>query len=178
MSDRTYLTLGAVKPHVKAAAYEIGHKFDIAIIYGIGARTGVSDHPLGLALDFMVDNDQATGDQVADYVKQNWQRLGVKYEIWWQRIDNGGGWEAMEDRGSRTENHMDHVHVSFVADPDSAGSYTGDKQWSDPGYVGPHSNDQYPWDDWFSGAGLLRVFGFLVGLALIALTIWRMMNNG
>src|SRR5215207_5953912 len=113
MPDRTYPNLGAVKPHVRAAALEIGNKFDIAIIHGIGARTGISDHPLGLALDFMVGSDQATGDQIADFIKQNWQRLGVKYEIWRQRIDDGGGWEAMENRGSTTANHFDHVHVSF-----------------------------------------------------------------
>jgi hypothetical protein len=29
------------------------------------------------------------------------------------RIDSGDGWRPMEDRGSITQNHCDHVHVSF-----------------------------------------------------------------
>jgi hypothetical protein len=33
--------------------------------------------------------------------------------IWRQRINSGTGWRAMEDRGSITQNHYDHVHVSF-----------------------------------------------------------------
>ena len=28
--------------------------------------------------------------------------------------NDGSGWDPMEDRGSITENHFDHVHVSFL----------------------------------------------------------------
>ena len=42
--------------------------------------------------------------------------LGVSYVIWSQHIwsvERGSeGWRAMEDRGSTTANHYDHVHVS------------------------------------------------------------------
>lgn len=178
MSDHTYPMLGAVKPHVRNAALLIGNKFDIAIIYGIGARTGISDHPLGLAIDVMVPGDRTTGDQIADFVKQHWQELGVKYEIWWQRIDDGGGWEPMEDRGGITANHKDHVHVSFERDPGTAADYTGNP------FAGDHTTGdaklsvEYPWDTWFSGANLVRVFGFIVGVALIALVAWQMLNRG
>ena len=68
-----------------------------------------------LAADFMVYNDRAKGDAVAQYVIDNAARFNVQYVIWQQRIYNigGSGWTAMEDRGSATANHMDHVHVSF-----------------------------------------------------------------
>jgi hypothetical protein len=185
--SHTYPMLGAVKPHVKAAALEIGNKFDIDTIYGIGARTGVSEHPLGLALDFMVYDDTTTGDQIADYVKQDWQKLSVMYMIWKQRIDKGGGWETMEDRGSRTANHFDHVHVSFEREPGSGGEHVANTPGGDilgsifvPGYnlANPPADVKYPWNNWFSGPNMVRVFGFIVGAALIALTVWRMINGG
>ena len=48
-------SLGAVKPWVRSAAYRVGPMFGIRTIYGVGARTHASDHPDGLALDFMTD---------------------------------------------------------------------------------------------------------------------------
>jgi hypothetical protein len=71
--------LGAVKPWVKTAAQEVGDKFDVSTIYGVGARTGDSDHPGGYALDFMVYADRAKGDEIYAYGKANWDRLGIKY---------------------------------------------------------------------------------------------------
>jgi hypothetical protein len=68
-----------------------------------------------LAADFMVYADSAKGDAVAQFVIDNAERFGVDYVIWEQRIFmiGGSGWQAMEDRGSITANHYDHVHVSF-----------------------------------------------------------------
>ena len=45
----------------------------------------------------------------------HWQELGVQYLIYKQRMlsSPGGSWTAMEDRGSPTANHMDHVHVNY-----------------------------------------------------------------
>ena len=57
--------------------------------------------------------DRATGDQLAACTIRNREALGVSYVIWRQRIDTGSGFRAMEDRGSPTANHLDHVHVSF-----------------------------------------------------------------
>ena len=119
-------SLGAVKPWVRAAAEEIGGKFDVGTVYGIGSRSYASDHPLGLALDFMVYGDSDKGNQIAAYVQQNAGKLNVKYVIWHQRIwsveRDSEGWRDMEDRGSTTANHMDHVHVSFNS---SAGAANG-----------------------------------------------------
>ncbi len=89
-------------------------QFGLQTIYGL--RPGdPGDHGSGLALDFMVYDDAALGDQVANYLLANKDRLGVYYVIWQQRINFGSGWQYMEDRGSPTANHMDHPHASFVA---------------------------------------------------------------
>jgi hypothetical protein len=103
--------LGRVKSHVREAAKFLGCRFDEPQMLGIAGRGGPSDHPNGLALDFMVD--RATGDALAACVLENKEALGVTYVIWRQRMNDGGGWERMEDRGGATANHFDHVHVSF-----------------------------------------------------------------
>lgn len=55
------------------------------------------------------------GDRVAQVALSNWGTYKIWYVIWRQRINynDGRGWIAMEDRGSITQNHYDHVHVSF-----------------------------------------------------------------
>jgi hypothetical protein len=79
-----------------------------------GGRSGSGDHGAGLALDIMVSG--ATGDAIAEYVRAHAGELGVSEVIWAQRIwsvqRSSEGWRPMEDRGSTTANHYDHVHVS------------------------------------------------------------------
>jgi len=53
-------------------------------------------------------------NNLADYVAGNLRSLGLKYVIWKQRINSGSGWRAMGDRGSITQNHYDHVHITFI----------------------------------------------------------------
>lgn len=103
--------LGAVKSWVRDAAEVLSCRFGEPTMFGVAGRGGPSDHPDGLALDFMVD--RATGDDMAACALENMEALGVKYVIWRQRINTGDGWEGMEDRGGATANHMDHVHISF-----------------------------------------------------------------
>jgi hypothetical protein len=103
--------LGAVKSNVRTAAVQLGCTFGEPAMHGVAGRAGTSDHPGGLAVDFMVD--RSTGDRLADCVLANQEALGVKYVIWEQRINHGNGWKGMEDRGGATANHFDHVHVSF-----------------------------------------------------------------
>lgn len=101
-------------------------KEEIANLFGItsfsGYRPGDSgDHGKGLAIDFMVPVSSALGDQIADYAIQNMVSRGISYIIWKQRFyapfDSKYGpaytWNPMPDRGSVTENHYDHVHVSM-----------------------------------------------------------------
>jgi hypothetical protein len=119
--------IGPVRPHVQAAAEEVGTLFDITRVIGVAARARESDHPLGLALDFMVPIDSEKGSRLADYVITNGERLGVKYVIWQQRIWQDGKWKGMKNRGSITANHRDHIHVSFNL---SAGSDSAAIDWN------------------------------------------------
>lgn len=121
--------LGKVAPHVQSAAEDLGQRFGISIIHGIGIRpSGNSDHPRGLALDFMT-NSKSVGDSLAAFLQANAQKYGVKYVIWWQKIWSPDrakdGWRKMADRGSKTANHLDHVHVSFYPMAVPAGSDDG-----------------------------------------------------
>lgn len=77
-----------------------------------GYRAGdPGDHGSGNAVDIMVTG--ARGDQVASWLQANAGQLSIKYIIWEQRIwMPGGSWRMMSDRGSATQNHYDHVHVS------------------------------------------------------------------
>ena len=106
----------------QAAAYMT----EIANLYGITSfstyRAGDSgDHGKGLAVDFMVPESSALGDQIAEYTAANMASRGVSYIIWKQRFyapfnsiyGPAYTWNLMPDRGSITENHYDHVHVSF-----------------------------------------------------------------
>ncbi|GAA4674953.1 hypothetical protein GCM10023215_03410 [Pseudonocardia yuanmonensis] len=103
--------LGAVKPWVSDAVEFLGCQFGEPQTLGVASRGNASDHPSGLAADFMVG--RASGDAIADCALQNMQALGISYVIWQQQINYGSGWQPMEDRGGATANHLDHVHVSF-----------------------------------------------------------------
>lgn len=106
-------TLAGAQPGAAQVGNHILTKFKVSSVGGRAGRGGASDHPTGLALDFMVDT--ATGNALAAYVLAHQGEFGVTYVIWRQRINMGSGWEPMEDRGSPTANHFDHVHVSFKA---------------------------------------------------------------
>ncbi|MFC7330632.1 coiled-coil domain-containing protein [Marinactinospora rubrisoli] len=85
----------------------------------------VGEHPLGRACDFMVNpNGQMPtqeqmehGYAIAEWAQENAERLGIMYIIYRQRIwdirRGDEGWRQMSDRGSITENHYDHVHISM-----------------------------------------------------------------
>ncbi|WET82314.1 hypothetical protein P3102_14450 [Amycolatopsis sp. QT-25] len=104
--------LGGTKPHVAQVGNHVKAKFGVKDVGGVAGRANASDHPSGLALDFMVDT--ATGNAIADYLLANQKDFGVTYVIWRQRYNDGSGWDTMEDRGGATANHLDHVHVSFA----------------------------------------------------------------
>jgi len=80
-----------------------------------GYRAGDSgDHGSGRAVDIMVSGEP--GWDIARYVQAHARELGVTYVIYQQQIWLAGNptsqWKRMEDRGSTTANHYDHVHVS------------------------------------------------------------------
>ncbi|MDS2519166.1 LysM peptidoglycan-binding domain-containing protein [Streptococcus pneumoniae] len=101
-------------------------KEEIANLFGITSFSGYcpgdsGDHGKGLAIDFMVPERSELGDKIAEYAIQNMASRGISYIIWKQRFyapfDSKYGpantWNPMPDRGSVTENHYDHVHVSM-----------------------------------------------------------------
>ncbi|HEL9638438.1 TPA: LysM peptidoglycan-binding domain-containing protein [Streptococcus suis] len=109
-----------LQPQVAAFRAEVANAFGITSFSGY--RPGDSgDHGKGLAIDFMVPESSALGDQVAAYAVANLASKNINYIIWKQRFyapyDSIYGpaytWNLMPDRGSVTENHYDHVHVSF-----------------------------------------------------------------
>ena len=122
-----YATIAATKsenaglqPQTAAFKEEVANLFGITSFSGY--RPGDSgDHGKGLAIDFMVPVSSALGDQIADYAIQNIASRGISYIIWKQRFyapypskyGPAYTWNPMPDRGSITENHYDHVHVSM-----------------------------------------------------------------
>ncbi|HEV3868270.1 TPA: LysM peptidoglycan-binding domain-containing protein [Streptococcus pneumoniae] len=109
-----------LQPQIAAFKEEIANLFGITSFSGY--RPGDSgDHGKGLAIDFMVPERSELGDKIAEYAIQNMASRGISYIIWKQRFyapfDSKYGpantWNPMPDRGSVTENHYDHVHVSM-----------------------------------------------------------------
>jgi hypothetical protein len=104
---------GGVSPNIVKVHQAVCANFPEISVYGT-LRGGGGDHPRGRAVDIMVSGER--GWQVAEFVRANYQALGVSYVIYAQRIwsvERGGeGWRGMSNRGSATANHFDHVHVS------------------------------------------------------------------
>ncbi|KAK2765075.1 hypothetical protein FQN54_008774 [Arachnomyces sp. PD_36] len=82
------------------------------------------EHGEGLALDLMVGSYNPVGQELAEWIMDNYVDLNVMYIIWGQKIWNPSSgeeptawenWRDMEDRGSVTANHWDHNHISFNA---------------------------------------------------------------
>jgi hypothetical protein len=103
------LTQDAIRVHRAVCA-----QFPDVPSYG-GYRAGGGAHSEGRALDIMISSS-SQGDAIAAWVRENHSALGVSEVIWAQRIwtveRSSDGWRWMEDRGSSTANHYDHVHVT------------------------------------------------------------------
>lgn len=117
---------GPWAPHARPAVQELSER------YGIRATTYSGHYPTSsLAADFMTQLDAAKQREMAQYIIDNAERLGVDSLISRQRIWTVSHpyWVYMEDRGSVSENHYDHNHVSFkgryvyqpAVPPDTAG---------------------------------------------------------
>jgi LysM repeat protein len=114
-------TAGPVGPLTQAAADAVVSNVPGVAGITIGgtraSATDVNGHPAGRALDYMVMSDAALGDAIVAYQVAHWDELHVEYIIWQQKILTSptGSWTQMEDRGSVTANHFDHVHVNYQA---------------------------------------------------------------
>ncbi|MDH6284581.1 peptidoglycan DD-metalloendopeptidase family protein [Prescottella agglutinans] len=85
-----------------------------------GLRPGdTGAHGAGRAIDVMIPDWQSPtgkelGDKVVNYFQTHKDALHVDDLIWQQRYWAGGDWSAMGDRGTPTENHYDHVHITVT----------------------------------------------------------------
>lgn len=98
----------------------------VETMYGIGERAGATEHDDGLAVDYMIPNYSSAASKkkatkLAAWFTTNAKALGVDYVIYDQKIwttdKSAQGWRAMENRGDDTQNHRDHIHVSFKDAP-------------------------------------------------------------
>jgi hypothetical protein len=83
----------------------------------IAGTNVLSDHALGKAIDIMTSN-RTLGWAIANDFAYGpaHSRFNTENVIWQQSISTGGGpFRRMADRGSPTQNHMDHVHVDKYA---------------------------------------------------------------
>lgn len=121
-STNTLPTDPNLQPQAEAFRQDVAAKFGLTNIGGY--REGdPQDHGKGRAVDVMVPVGSEVGNQVAQYAVDNIANAGISYVIYRQHfyapVDNIYGpantWNQMSDRGSITENHYDHVHVSFNA---------------------------------------------------------------
>jgi hypothetical protein len=101
-----------VSPNIVAVHEAVCANFPEITTYG--TFRGDGEHAEGLAVDIMVSGDR--GWQVAEFVRAHYSELGVSYIMYSQRIwsveRSSEGWRYVEDRGSATANHYDHVHVT------------------------------------------------------------------
>lgn len=111
----------AVLPHVQHFANLVCGTFDACQISTYNGHSPTASR----AIDILVSDaygKRATdgnvlGDAVAAFVLEQQEANAITYVIWRQRYNDGSGWDPMEDRGSITQNHLDHVHVTFDAMP-------------------------------------------------------------
>lgn len=102
-------------PHVQAYADAMSAATGAV---SMGTYNG-HDPAANQAIDVFTPVDSTVlGDKITAFAIQHFATYGIRYIIYRQRIYNpeiGTYWRAMEDRGSNTQNHFDHVHHSFYA---------------------------------------------------------------
>ena len=100
----------------RAALYEIFNSVcaNWPVITSYGTWRDDGEHGEGRAMDIMISG--TTGWAVADFLRSNAIAFDIEYLIYarniWSVERSGEGWRDMEDRGSITANHLDHVHVT------------------------------------------------------------------
>lgn len=75
-----------------------------------------SNHQYGGAIDFMLTpgKESGMGWDIARFLAANASAFHIDHIIFEQKVwtPSSSTWRLMENRGSATQNHMDHVHVS------------------------------------------------------------------
>ncbi|MEP7023256.1 MAG: hypothetical protein ABJB47_05470 [Actinomycetota bacterium] len=102
----------------------VDRRFGPFAVIGCYRAESSGEHPLGRACDFMLSTggvlptsaNVQRGYDIAKWAQANASALGIMYIIYRQHIwdirNPSAGWAPMEDRGSITANHFDHVHIS------------------------------------------------------------------
>lgn len=113
------LTINAVRAG-RAVALQFP---EVKTIGGYRPTDPYPDHPSGRALDIMTYTDQALGDRILNWLFDKNDQFKMEYAIWKQAMwYRKGAPKPMADRGSPTQNHMDHVHAYFAPSPRANGS--------------------------------------------------------
>lgn len=121
VANNITINTNGMQPQAATFANAVANEFGITNIGGYREGADAQDHGQGLAVDVMVEPYSAQGDAVAQYAIDNMAANNISYVIYKQMfyapVDNIYGpaytWNPMPDRGSITQNHFDHVHVSF-----------------------------------------------------------------
>jgi hypothetical protein len=113
-----------ITPRMREVRDEIDRRFGPFPDIGCYRPGNDGEHSLGRACDFMLSSGGVMptasaiqkGYDIAAWAQANASRLGIMYIIYRQHIWDvrmaSSGWVPMEDRGSITANHYDHVHIS------------------------------------------------------------------
>jgi hypothetical protein len=113
-----------ITPRMRQVRDAVDRRFGPFSSIGCFRAEASGEHPLGRACDFMLSSggvlpsasNVQRGFDIASWAQANASQLGIMYIIYRQRIwdirNASAGWVPMEDRGSITANHFDHVHIS------------------------------------------------------------------
>ncbi|MGF0246115.1 transglycosylase family protein [Rhodococcus erythropolis] len=132
--------LKGMKPDTEMVTRTVNKEYGAHTYYGYRDPDGYNEHYNGVAVDIMIEpvpgnempkspeNPEGLkyGDGIALYLQQNAKQLGIEYLIWkqhiWMSSDPIESWDAMEDRGGPTANHMDHIHVNTFGNSAEGGA--------------------------------------------------------
>lgn len=129
------------------------------LVRNVWGYAGWPDHNTRRCIDFMIRND-AGGDRVAEYLIDNAERLGVIGIIWNGRVmgfpANGDALDGVQDNDSPyrgpagrwrdydgEDQHTDHVHAEFDAEPIKGQAPNPGKGNAGKGYRRPASGEVY-----------------------------------
>lgn len=128
------------QPDTIKVARVVAHKWpELQTIGGWRPSDPYPDHPSGRAADIMIPNYSSPqgvklGDDIAAFLHANAGALGIQYTIWKQYYQPiGGQGNQMEDRGSPTQNHFDHIHVTTHGNAATGGMLDGSTSGGTPG---------------------------------------------
>jgi hypothetical protein len=113
-----------ITPRMRQVKNAVDRRFGPFTAIGCYRPGSDGEHPLGRACDFMLSSGGTIpapasvqrGYAIAAWAQANAAKIGIMYIIYRQKIWDiwmaSSGWVPMEDRGSITANHYDHVHIS------------------------------------------------------------------